>query len=1633
MALAGSFGARAIPPIENVPPRVVIATPNSAQIHQEGDTVAISGTALDADGYVGHFEFWVDGVKIGEETINYIQPPPPGEVQQFKWPWVNSTAGRHRATVTATDDRGALGKAEVEFVVLDTNPLLPLVSIDAPRPSTGEPCPTCRIAPGVLNVRRTGPALLPLNVWIGYRGTAVPGLDYQELPGLVQIPAGESSVDIHVGAKDDLLVEGEETVVAVLIQPLTDALPQYRIDADHDTATVVIHDDDQGDGAVVSIAAGRAETSEPACNPELCDAPTPAPATFIVKRTGAKPAGELTVNYEISGTAENGVDYGKLSGEVTFPAGTDSVEIPVAAAWDLVLEGDESVVLRLVGRPDATGLTPYRIAADGEVAKVVIHDRNRVEVPTVGLEVTLAETREPFLCKTKPCPLMPEPAPARFTLHRKGGDLKAPLTVYLGYGGTAANGVDYAPMDGTVVIPAGEDRLDLWVAALPDEVVEGDETVLVNILIPPGLPDVPPPYFVDNGSARMVIHDATPVLVPMVSIEATQPETSEPCPVCLVLPGVYTVSRLGDISGPLTVFLGYDGSARGGVDYVKLPESVIIPAGKTSVEVRVVALADGVVEGVESVVANLLPDPSAGPLARYQIDPKRTSAKIAIRDWPAGPDSPVVSVEASSTKVVECPPGLACDLASVTLKFQRQTAQLDQPLIVHLEWSGSAIWGSDYGIDGFKELPSQIEFKPGSDTTVLSLSAYSDCVIEGAESVAVTILPDPSKRLPPLYQVSPTQGGVKVAILDGSLTADAPGPVVGISSPGSAPEFCPPNADCLPLMLSLSRAGGDLKAPLTVQLSYSGTATAGKDYTELPQTVTFQPGETRVLVTGGVIDDALAEGSETVVATLVCSDAAIPGYQIDGAHSSTTVVLLDDDAVVKSAVVEIRTPANGATFVEPASIQFVARAVDPAGAITKLQWFDGATKIGDSEIVFIREPDPGTPIVHEFSWPAPGAGAHKVYAVGVDAGGKPVRSEAVLITVVRKDARPVVSVTAGVFETTEVPPGSRRAVIPATFVLKRSGDLSRPLQAHYSVGGTAKNGRDYGLLDGDATFVAGEAERVIEVFPITDELVEGDETVELVLRPWDTYVVGQPNAAKLVIHDAQQPVEPRVVLTSPAEGGRVGLGAEVSLVAMTVHPGGYFGQVDFLANGKVIGSEYLIICAGLGCEPAPGTAIPFKHGWKPAEPGAYILTAAAIDARGLRVESAPIRIEVVESAPSGFVVRGLPGSYFAGKPVEVTLKAAPPAQSGSYGIEDHPPKGWVVGAISGGGSWDPVHGAVKFGPFLDAEPRSLRYIVTPPDTAVGNVAFKGVASFNGTSSPIGGASVMTDAGGLHPADRSPADWSLNLDEVTAYGATWRTGGKWPVAPNPIPIDYVTRAGALWRGGEAYLLDPSAGRAPVWWVNPTSAGPRPTELNLDLPPDQLASNLDAVRVRRSFAAAEVVPAPEGGYNLLVRLMPGDGVRAYAVEMAFDPKAGLSGASDGAVVDADLGVVRWGPFYDGENRTLTARLGSGPAGAVLLKGVASFDGESTVLGLVELAGAAPGKVAPPRIAGTQKLADGSMQLFVIDDSGAGCEVEFSDDLHQWHRMGTMPAAVGCQVHQDSDANESRQRFYRVVRLP
>lgn len=93
--------------------------------------------------------------------------------------------------------------------------------------------------------------------------------------------------------------------------------------------------------------------------------------------------------------------------------------------------------------------------------------------------------------------------------------------------------------------------------------------------------------------------------------------------------GSFTVTREGETTAALRVYLSVSGSAAAGIDYPELPPSVLIPAGASSLVIPVPAYTDSLAEAPETVTVTLEPDGG-------YILPPTTSATVTLNDRPEG-------------------------------------------------------------------------------------------------------------------------------------------------------------------------------------------------------------------------------------------------------------------------------------------------------------------------------------------------------------------------------------------------------------------------------------------------------------------------------------------------------------------------------------------------------------------------------------------------------------------------------------------------------------------------------------------------------------------------------------------------------------------------------------------------------------------------------------------------------------------------------------------------------------------------------------------------------------------------------------------------------------------------------------
>ena len=181
--------------------------------------------------------------------------------------------------------------------------------------------------------------------------------------------------------------------------------------------------------------------------------------------------------------------------------------------------------------------------------------------------------------------------------------------------------------------------------------------------------------------------------------------------------GVFTITRAGDTSVPLTVVYSITGSASNTVDFTTGSGSVTIGAFQASTNIVVTPIPDSVAELTETVILTL----QGG--AGYSVG-SPGSATVSIID----DETPEISFEPSAPKkLLE-----SYAPSKVTYQLTRR-GLLTPALSVNLTYSGTATVGADF--NG----PSTVSFGAGAATASITLTPVNDQVYEGNEIATVTI------------------------------------------------------------------------------------------------------------------------------------------------------------------------------------------------------------------------------------------------------------------------------------------------------------------------------------------------------------------------------------------------------------------------------------------------------------------------------------------------------------------------------------------------------------------------------------------------------------------------------------------------------------------------------------------------------------------------------------------------------------------------------------------------------------------------------------------------------------------------------------------------------------------------------
>ncbi|TVZ16764.1 Calx-beta domain-containing protein [Maribacter sp. MAR_2009_72] len=262
----------------------------------------------------------------------------------------------------------------------------------------------------------------------------------------------QTGATVTITGVDDSAVDGDVEYTIVTGNVTSTDISYNGLDGDDvDDVTVINDDDDAFEASVQSTTASANEN--PVSN-----------GVFTIDLGAVNQTGSpITVNYTMTGTATQGLDYSNLSGSVSIANNQRTATVTITPINDSAIENNETVILTL-----AAG-TGYTIAAQNSATVIIISDDANIARITAS-DATAAESNGAL-------------ATGEFTINLNSpNNTGSAITVNYTISGTATNGVDYTEINANaVVIPNGQQSAVLTITPINDQLQEGSENVVITL------------------------------------------------------------------------------------------------------------------------------------------------------------------------------------------------------------------------------------------------------------------------------------------------------------------------------------------------------------------------------------------------------------------------------------------------------------------------------------------------------------------------------------------------------------------------------------------------------------------------------------------------------------------------------------------------------------------------------------------------------------------------------------------------------------------------------------------------------------------------------------------------------------------------------------------------------------------------------------------------------------------------------------------------------------------------------------------------------------------------------------------------------------------------------------------------
>ncbi|MBL8829467.1 MAG: hypothetical protein JNM18_20980, partial [Planctomycetaceae bacterium] len=654
----------------------------------------------------------------------------------------------------------------------------------------------------------SGPASQDVTVQLDSPGSSATEIDDYTLPAPfeITIPAGSLSASVSFGIVNDTTNESTETLIINL-----NGISPIEVEANSaaSVSTLTITDDDVAPSLNVDVP--TTSFSEEAGT------------ASVVVTLSASLSTPLIVPLSFSGTGTFGIDYSATTTSVVFNVGETSATLVLTGLSDTRYEPGETAIVSIDSAPSGSQLGATTSGS------LTINDND--SQPTVTML-----------------------APAPGSVHESGSSTTLvfqlsnlsndPVTIDLGTTGTATNGVDYSLSSTSLTIAAGQSTGSVTLTGLADAApsFEGSETAIVTIdNVTNGT---------ENGTQSQsvtIVDNETPPTLTLALSANSMSEVSGTVTMSATITGATSTQ---DIVVPFTL----GGTATSGSDYTTTPGfgstasgTITILAGQTVGTVVLTSVDDLLDEGIsESIAINVGTIPSSvtytgsSTFAVAQVDDEAT---------------PSVELSFHTSSITED--------GGVIRLLAELSGPSSQDVVINLSLAGTAT-SSDY------TLPSSITIPANSLSASIALTTLFDFVVEGNETVAVTI--------------ASINNGAAIEAIPQQMSASIVDLPVTLSRLGTG-SLAESGAETIIASLGQTRA-----VDTTVSLTLTGTASSGSDYTINPAVIVIPANSLSASTAFTGVNDTADEADETAVITINV------GSGVTSSSQQVSLTLLDDDS-----------------------------------------------------------------------------------------------------------------------------------------------------------------------------------------------------------------------------------------------------------------------------------------------------------------------------------------------------------------------------------------------------------------------------------------------------------------------------------------------------------------------------------------------------------------------------------------------------------------------------------------------------------------------------------------------------------------------------------------------------------------